>query len=169
MDHPRKHIHRFDKFMRSTGPAEVLYGAVVSGAVLAVTSAHAETGDNVVVSTALVSATYWLAHVYADAIGGRFEDREHSTGNRLRHALGNNLGVLLGSIPPLVVFVVARLFGQDVSEAAISALWFTVLLLMASAAIAAHKAGARRGALVGETAIAGGFGLVVILLKIVQH
>jgi hypothetical protein len=169
MDHPRKHIHRFDRFMRSTGPAEVLYGAVVSGAVLAVTSAHAEVGENVVISTALVSVTYWLAHVYADAIGGRFEDTEHSTGHRLRHAVANNFGVLFGGIPPLVVFVVARLLGQDVSEAALTALWFTVLLLMASAAVAAHKAGARGGTLVGETAVAGGFGLVVILLKIVQH
>ncbi|MGY4644160.1 hypothetical protein [Cellulomonas sp. URHB0016] len=169
MRHPRRHVHRFDKFMRSTGPAEVLYGAVVSGAVLAVTSANAETGENVVISTALVSATYWLAHVYADAIGGRFEDTDHSTGHRLRHALGNNLGVLFGSIPPLVVFVLGRLVGQDVSDAAISALWFTVLLLMVSAAVAAHKAGARGAALLGETAIAGGFGAVVILLKVVQH
>lgn len=165
----RKHIHRFDAFMRSTGPAEVLYGAVVSGAVLAVTSAHVETGESVVLSTAVVSATYWLAHVYAEAIGGRFEDRDHSTGYRLRHALQNNLGVLYGSAVPLVAFVIARLFRQDVSEAALRALWFTVLLLVCSAGVAAGKAGVRGWKLVGETAVAGGFGVVVILLKILQH
>ncbi|MBO9556349.1 hypothetical protein [Cellulomonas sp.] len=165
----RKHVHRFDAFMRSKGPAEVLYGAVVSGAVLAVTSAHVETGESVVLSTAVVAVTYWLAHVYAEAIGGRFEDKDHSTGHRLRHALQNNLGVLYGSAAPLLAFVVVRLFGEDVSTAAIRALLFTVVLLMGSAAVAAGKAGARGWKLVGETAVAGGFGLVVILLKIVQH
>ncbi len=165
----RKHVHRFDTFMRSTGPSEVLYGAVVSGAVLAVTSAHVETGESVALSTAIVSVTYWLAHVYAEAVGGRFEDKDHSTGHRLRHALQNNLGVLIGSAGPILAFLVARLFGEPVPDAAWRALWFTVLLLVASAGVAAGKAGVRGWKLVGETAIAGGFGLVVILLKALQH
>ena len=108
-------VTRVGKFLHSKGPAEMLYGALVSSVVLAATSAGAETGELVVVATALVSVTYWLAHVYADAIGGRFEDTDHSAHHRLRHALRNNTGVLLGSLPVLVVFVIGRLLGMNVA------------------------------------------------------
>ena len=96
----------------------MLYGALVSSVVLAATSAGAETGELVALATAMVSVTYWLAHVYADAIGGRFEDTDHSTHHRLRHALKNNTGVLLGSLPVLVVFIIGRLLGMDVADSA---------------------------------------------------
>lgn len=156
---------RIDLFMRHKGPAEILYGALVSSVVLAATSAGAESGDIVILATALVSVTYWLAHVYADAVGGRFDDPEHSAGHRLRHALRNNTGVLLGSFPVLLVFGVGRLAGMDVYRAAFLALWFTVAMLAAVAALAAHRAGVRGRALIGEVVLAAAFGLLVIALK----
>jgi hypothetical protein len=156
---------RVDHFLRNRGAAEILYGALVSSVVLAATSASAETGDIVLLATALVSVTYWLAHVYADAVGGRFEDVEHSSGHRLMHALRNNTGVLLGSLPVLVVFAIGRLVGMGVVNAAFLSLWFTVAMLAAVAALAAHRAGVRGAALIGETALAAGFGLLVIALK----
>jgi hypothetical protein len=154
-----------DRFLRNKGAAELLYGALVSSVVLAATSVGAESGELVLVATGLVSVTYWLAHVYADAVGGRFEDTEHSSGSRLKHALRNNTGVLLGSIPVLVVFGIGRLLGMEVVDAAFLALWFTVAMLAAVAALAAHRAGVRGAALVGETVLAAGFGLLVIFLK----
>ncbi|GEK20365.1 hypothetical protein [Cellulomonas xylanilytica] len=160
--------HRFsrvDTFMRHKGPAELLYGALVSSVVLAATSAGAESGEIVILATALISVTYWLAHVYADAIGGRFDDVDHTSGHRLKHALRNNTGVLLGSLPVLVVFGVGRLFGMGVVDAAFLSLWFTVAMLTSVAALAAHRAGVRGAALVGESLLAGAFGLLVIVLK----
>ncbi|MBO3083196.1 hypothetical protein [Cellulomonas fengjieae] len=165
MNLERQRFSRVDRFVRNKGPAEILYGALVSSVVLAATSAGAESGDIVVLATALVSVTYWLAHVYADAIGGRFEDVEHSSGSRLKHALRNNTGVLLGSLPVLAVFSLGRLLGLGVVDAAFLALWFTVALLAAVAALAAHRAGVRGAALVGESLLAAGFGLLVIVLK----
>ena len=160
-------VTRVGRFLHSKGPAEVLYGALVSSVVLAATSAGAKTGELVALATAMVSVTYWLAHVYADAIGGRFEDTDHSTHHRLRHALKNNTGVLLGSAPVLVVFVFGRLIGLDVQDSAFLSLWFTVAMLAGVAAFAAHRAGVRGAALLGETALAGAFGLLVILLKLI--
>ena len=160
-------VTRVGRFLHSKGPAEVLYGALVSSVVLAATSAGAQTGELVALATALVSVTYWLAHVYADAIGGRFEDTDHSTHHRLRHALKNNTGVLLGSLPVLVVFIIGRLIGLDVQDSAFLSLWFTVAMLAAVAAFAAHRAGVRGAALLGETALAAGFGLRVIALKLI--
>ena len=160
-------VTRVGRFLHSKGPAEMLYGALVSSVVLAATSAGAQTGELVALATALVSVTYWLAHVYADAIGGRFEDTDHSTHHRLRHALKNNTGVLLGSLPVLVVFLIGRLIGLDVQDSAFLSLWFTVAMLAAVAAFAAHRAGVRGAALLGETALAAGFGMLVIVLKLI--
>jgi hypothetical protein len=165
MNLEQQRFTRVDRFLRNKGPAEVLYGALVSSVVLAATSAGAETGEIVILATGLISVTYWLAHVYADAVGGRFEDVEHSSGHRLKHALRNNTGVLLGSLPVLVVFGIGRLIGLGVVDAAFLALWFTVAMLASVAALAAHRAGVRGAALVGESLLAAAFGLLVIVLK----
>lgn len=164
------HLHRAARKMVRPGQIEeFLYGALVSGSILAVSSAHAEDSTSVLFATGLVNITYWLAHVYVDAVGGRFRDHQHSTGWRLAHALRNNTGVIVGSLPPMIVFAVCRLFGLDLPTSAWTALWFTVALLGGVGFYAAHRAGARRWALAGETAIAVGFGMVIILLKIVLH
>ncbi|WP_196804530.1 hypothetical protein [Cellulomonas sp. URHD0024] len=148
---------------------EFLYGALVSGSVFAVSSAKSEDGGSVLLATGLVNITYWLAHVYVDLVGGRFHDHERSTGHRFRHALQSSTGVLLGSVPSMVLFSACRLFGLDVATAAWTTLWFTVALLGYAGGLAAHRAGARRWPLIGETAIALGFGMAVILLKIILH
>jgi len=158
----RRHVH-------ARAAPELLYGAVVTGSVLAVSAAHAETADRVAIGAAGVALIYWLAHVYVDAIGGRFADAEHTMNQRLVEALRTNTGVLVGSIPPILVFVLARLVGFDVVTASFVALWFTVVLLAAAGAYAASRAGARGWALALETATAAGFGLVVILLKYLLH
>ena len=161
-------VTRVGRFLRSKGPAEMLYGALVSSVVLAATSAGAETGEIVALATALVSVTYWLAHVYADAVGGRFEDTDHSAHHRLRHALKNNTGVLLGSLPVLVVFVIGRLLGMTVANSAFLALWFTVAMLAARRGVRGPPGRgpwrcARRARRPGGRA----FGLLVIALKLI--
>jgi hypothetical protein len=147
----------------------MLYGAVVSGSVLAVASVHGLAQDRVAIATGVVALVYWLAHVYVDAVGGRFEDLEHSVGSRLATALRTNTGVLIGSVPPILVFLLGHALGLDVSGAAWLALWSTVVLIVAAALLAGYRAGARGLALAAEGAVAGGFGLVVILLKYLLH
>ncbi|MFC8730846.1 hypothetical protein ACFT5B_00110 [Luteimicrobium sp. NPDC057192] len=148
---------------------EMLYGAVVAGSVLAVASVHAPQGDRVVVVTAIVALVYWLAHVYVDAVGGRFTDREHSTGQRVVHALGENWAVLIGAAPPIVVLFLARALGADGETAAWIALWVTGGLLVAVGGLAAWRAGARGWSLVGEILVGGCFGLLVVALKYALH
>lgn len=148
---------------------EMLYGAVVAASVLAVASVHAPTGDRVVLVTGAVALVYWLAHVYVDAVGGRFTDPHHSTGTRLLRALNDNWSVLFGAVPPITVLVVLRAFGAGPEAAAWAALWFTVALLVGVGAVAAWRAGARGWALAGEVLVAGGFGLLVVLLKYALH
>lgn len=166
---PAPRVERVARFLLGKDAPDLLYGAIVSAAMLAVTSLHAESNDIVAVATTAVIVTYWLAHVYVDAVGGRLEDRDHHTGQRLMTALRESTGVLLGSLPPLLVFLLARAVGADVTDAAVAALVFTVVMLVAGGALVAYLAGARGLALVGEAAISGAFGGVVLALKLVLH
>jgi hypothetical protein len=148
---------------------ELLYGAVVAASILAVSSLHGPTNERVAMATVGVSVTYWLAHIYVDAVGGRFQDAEHSTFSRLARAFRENTEILVGAFLPIVVFVVGQIFGLDVSGAAWLALWFTVALLMAAGGYAAALAGVRGTKLVVETLVAGSVGLMVIALKYALH
>src|SRR5947209_2794694 len=131
---------------------ELLYGAVVSASILAVSSLHGPTTQHVAIATIAVSVTYWLAHVYVDAIGGRFHDREHAAHHRLLKALRENREILVGALPPILVFLIGRLLGLGITGSAWLALWFTVALLTGTGAYAAHLAGVRGKDLVIETA-----------------
>jgi hypothetical protein len=148
---------------------EMLYGAVVTASVLAVFSAHGPETAGVVLATAAVAVVYWLAHVYVDAVGGRFVDPEHPAHVRLGSALAGNWAVLAGSAPPILVLLLARLLGAGPETAAWVALWFTIALLVATGAAAAYRAGARGGALVAESLVGGVFGVLVVLLKYALH
>jgi hypothetical protein len=149
--------------------SELLYGGVVSASILAISSLHGPTSERVALATLGGCITYWLAHVYVDAIGGRFRDAEHSAPSRLRGALIGNTEILVGSLPPIIVFVLGQLLGLGISGSAWLALWFTVAMLTATAAYAAHLAGVRGVDLVVETLTAGALGLLVIGLKYILH
>lgn len=148
---------------------DLLYGAIVAGAMLAVSSAHPEDTAHVALATALVTAIYWLAHVYVEAVGDRFRDQEQPMHRRIVNAMRESRELLAGALPPIAVFLGARLLGADVQTAAQVALWFTVGLLVLAGAGAAYLAGVRGRMLVAESLIAGGFGLLVILLKYLLH
>lgn len=148
---------------------EMLYGAVVTASVLVVVSVHAPDDDRVVLAAIVVSAVYWLTHVYVDAVGGRFADPDHPSHTRLVHALGDNWSILIGSAPPIVVLVLARALGADAVTASWIGLWYTVAMIVGVGAYAAHRAGARGWQLALETAVAGCFGVAVILLKYSLH
>lgn len=150
------------------GP-DLLYGAVVTGSVLAVGSAHAESGASVALAAFVVTAIYWLAHVYVDAVGGRLNDPEHSVYSRVFEAMRHTVPILAGAVPPIVIFLAARLLGADVSNAALIALSCTMLMLVAVGAGSAYLAGVRGWRLLLESLVAGFFGVFVILLKYLLH
>src|SRR5215207_4055095 len=155
------------RVMRAEKVSELLYGAVVSASILAISSLHGPSSERVAIASLGVCVTYWLAHV--DVVGGRFRDPEHSAHARLRRALIGNTEILVGSLPPIVVFVLGQLLGLGISGSAWLALWFTVAMLTGTAAYAAHLAGVRGVDLVVETIAAGAIGVLVIGLKYILH
>lgn len=120
-------------------------------------------------ATALVTSIYWLAHVYVEAIGGRFTEVEAPIHRRIGAAMKEAVEVLIGAVPPILVFLLARFVGADVQQSAQVALWTTVGLLIFAGAAAAYVAGLRGWPLVLDSLVAGCFGLLVIALKYLLH
>jgi hypothetical protein len=158
-----------EQVLRAEKVSELLYGAVVSASILAISSLHGPTSDRVALASLGVCVTYWLAHVYVDAVGGRFRDPDHSAHARLRRALIGNTEILVGSLPPIIVFLLGQVLGLGISGSAWLALWFTVAMLTGTAAYAAHLAGVRGINLAVETFAAGALGVLVIGLKYILH
>ena len=148
---------------------DLLYGGVVAGSILAVSSVHASESQHVALAVAGTAVVYWLAHVYVEAVGGRFTDRDHATHHRLLDAMRDNTEILLGQLPPVLVFLLCRLLGADIQTSALIALVFITIMLAVTGAVAGYLAGARGWPLIGETALAGAMGLVVIAFKFMLH
>ena len=149
--------------------AGLLYGGVVAAASVAVVSSHAERGLPVLVGVSGVLVTYWLAHVYVQALTDRLAGTGPGLTHHLRRAFRHESSVLVGGVPALVLFSVEVLLGVPVGTAGDVALWFSVLLLAAVGYLAAHSAGLRGRALAAETGVAALFGVAAVALKSLLH
>ncbi len=166
-----QHSHRVRAagWLASTDPAGLLYGAIVSAAVLATVSAHADGSTFVAVATALVLVVYWMAHVYIDTLTRQFDGDSRHFLLRLRTASKHETSVLKGGTPAILVYVLASVFGAEVASAAAAAVYFSVFLLAAVGYLGAHQAGLRGRALLFEVAGAASFGLLIVAAKTLLH
>ena len=149
-------------------PAELLYGAIVSAAVLT-TATHVEGSQRVAVITLVVLVIYWCGHVYVHAVSRQFEGDDRRLGSRLRVATAHEIGVLLGGLPAIVVYVVAAAVGASTNTAATVAVYFSVVLLGGVGYLGARRSGLGGRALMLETAGAATFGVLIVALKTLLH
>lgn len=165
----RSHRGRAAEWLTHTDPAGLLYGAIISAAVLATVSAHADGSTFVGVATALVLVVYWMSHVYIETLSRQFDGDRHQFLSRLRSAGAHESSVLKGGLPAIVVYVVASLAGAEIDSAASTAVYFTVVLLAGVGYLGAHQAGVRGGALLIEVAGAASFGVLIVAAKALLH
>ena len=149
-------------------PAELLYGAIVSAAVLA-TATHAEGSQRVAVVTAVVLLIYWCGHVYINALSRQFEGDRAQFLVRLRASSRHEIGVLQGGLPAIVVYMVAVAVGAETGTAAAVGVYFSVLMLAGAGYLGARRAGLGVRAVVLETAGAAAFGVLIVGLKTLLH
>jgi hypothetical protein len=165
----RSHRLRAAGWLAETDPAGLLYGAIVSAAVLATASAHSQGTTFVAMAAAVVLVVYWLSHVYIETLSWKFGGDERRFLPRVRDAAVHELSVLKGGVPAILVFLAASRGGADVASAAAVAVYFTVVLLAAVGYLGAHQAGATGGALVAEVAGAASFGVLIVAAKTLLH
>jgi hypothetical protein len=156
-------------WLTNADPAGLLYGAIVSAAVLATVSAHAEGSEFVAVATAMVLVVYWMAHVYIDALSRQFDGDTRHFLLRLRTASGHETSVLKGGVPAILVYLAASAAGMAIASAAAAAVYFTIVLLAAVGYLGAHQAGLRGRAVLLEVAGAASFGVLIVAAKALLH
>ena len=131
------------RWVTAADPSGLLYGAIVSGAVLVTVNAHASSADRVVVTTTVFLVTYWMAHVYIGTLSTQLRGDTRAFFPRLGTAARKETGVLKGGVPAIVVYSVGYL--------------------------GAHAAGLRGRIVVGEVAAAAFCGVLIVIGKSLLH
>lgn len=144
-----------------------IHGVIVSAAVMA--AAHAATAAALVTAVLVTLVIYWSAERYSRLVAERIH-RGHRPGwDEVRRHLSTGWESVVAPVPPLAVLVVLRLLGYDLSVAVTSALvCSTALLCLAGWEIGRGGRLTRRERLV-SAAVAGLFGVALIVLKTVPH
>jgi len=150
-------------------PAGLLYGAILTGAVMSATAGHVATAYGVIGPCLFVVAVYWLADIYVRVFAGPFRDGRSPLSHRLRAAAGHESRVLLGGVPALVLLVVTSLVGVKDSLAVDLALWLTVVELGGVAYIAGRYVGSSRAAAFRESLAAALLGVLMVVAKSFLH
>jgi hypothetical protein len=147
----------------------LLYGAIVTAAVLvAVGGDHGGVG-RVVATWAFVLGTYWLAHVYVHTMESQLQgDRRHFL-RRTAVAGRAEVAVLEGGIPAMAVYTLTALTDADSNDAARVALYFTVLLLAGFGYVGGRHAGRTLAASLGEALGASLLGVLMVIGKTLLH
>ena len=168
-DMSRLHRTAAAGWLASTDPAGLLYGAIVSAAVLATVSAHAEDFESVALATGIVLVVYWMSHVYIDTLSRQFDGDARHFLLRLRTAATHESSVLKGGLPAIAVYVAVDALGAGAGTAATAAVYFSVVLLAAVGYLGARRAGLRGRATLLETAGAAAFGVLIVSAKTLLH
>ena len=169
-DVSRGHRHLAAEALSRRDPGGVLYGAVVTAGVLAAVSANVSHVDRVALSVGAVVAAYWLAHVYIATQQMLFEGDHRPLHRRTPAAAAEEVFILVGSVPAVVVYLVSYyLAGFPSSSAASLALWFSVGFLFVIGYLGAHRAGLTGWRLAFECLGAASLGLVAVLAKLFLH
>ncbi len=155
--------------LADSNPAGLLYGAIVTAAVLVTAGGPDASTGEVLATWALVLGIYWLTHVYAYAAETQFAGDTHHLIHRTVVAARAEVAVLAGGIPAMAVFFIAASTDIDVFDATRAALYFTVALLAAFGFKGARHAGRTRAAAWGEAFGASLLGLLMVFAKTLLH
>ena len=147
----------------------VLYGAIVTAAVLATVGGHDSSVGHVMLAWAIVLGTYWLTHVYVATWQAQFHGDGRHLGARLADGARSEVPVLLGGVPAITVFLVASASGLDAFDAERIALYSTVVLLAVIGFVGARRAGRRPAGAWMEALGAALLGLVMVAAKTLLH
>ena len=160
---------RATKLFLRFDPAGLLYGAVVSAATLGVL-AHASESTRVAIATFGVLIVYWSAHVYIHSFSKQLKGVHQGLFvQRTAESAREEVGVLIGGLPALVLYVLLVAVGVYPPTAGYIALFFVVVLLFTVGYVGAIRAGLTHRVALVEAAGAGSFGVAIVVMKALLH
>jgi hypothetical protein len=161
-DAPLRAVHADAARRRSAG----IYGTIVASAVLAAGGAHLATVP-LAVTVLVTLLVYWAAEGYAELLGERAHAGRLPTWSQVRASLAAIWPMVTASYVPLLSLLVARLLGADTKTAATVALVVAIALLLVHGWVSGKALQLHGLRLLAVTLIAGAFGVMMILLKLV--
>jgi hypothetical protein len=141
-----------------------IYGAIITAAILDTAGGRLST-KALVIAVLVTLVVYWLAEEYAELLGEQAEGGALPGWAYVRNALSATWPMVSASFLPLLALLVARVAGASALVAANVGLVAAILLVIVNAWSAGRSARLRGWPLVIATSVAGGLGLVMILLK----
>lgn len=150
-------------------PAGLLYGAIVSAAVVSTSGEHSDKSLDVLLITTSVLVIYWFAHVYIYAVSSQLQGDPRGLAHRLGSSFVHESSVMFGGIPAIVAFMAAALLGASTLTASNVALYVTIAVLLAVGYLSARRVGMTGWRLFAETAGAGVVGVLIVVLKSLLH
>ena len=139
-------------------------GTVITAAVLASAGGRLPT-TALAVAVLVTLIVYWVAELYSEILGEQAVHADSPMWPRIRDGMASTWTMVSAAYLPVLVLVLSRLFGASQTVAANIALAVAVVVLVFhgwSAGRAAHLRGLH---LLIATLIAGGLGVVMIILK----
>jgi hypothetical protein len=153
----------------STNPGGAVYGTITVGALLAAESWQRETYLETIAGVVLALVLYWIAHAYAEFADARLRNGEGLSLEGLGRAMGHELSLLSGAAAPLLALVVFDIAGASLSTAINAAIWTAAAMLVLIELVAGIRAELTGRELVGQTALGGLLGCLVIALHVSLH
>jgi hypothetical protein len=159
---PLPAIHATAARRRSAG----IYGTIVASAVLAAGGSHLRTVP-LGVAVLVTLLVYWAAEGYAELLGEHAHSGRLPSWSHVRASLAGIWPMVTASYVPLASLLVARVLGADTQTAATVALVVAIALLLVHGWVSGRASQLRGLRLLAVTLIAGAFGVMMILLKLV--
>jgi signal transduction histidine kinase len=150
-------------------PAEVVYGLITVGALLAAESGLKDTYPETVGSTAIAMTLYWFAHAYADALGLRLSEQRRVSWTELWHTFARDWSIVRGAVFPLMALLVAWAAGASQTEAVTAAVWTVVASLIAFELAAGVRSKAKPVELAFDVSAGTALGLGILALRALLH
>jgi VIT1/CCC1 family predicted Fe2+/Mn2+ transporter len=150
-------------------PARHVDGVILTGALLAVESTRRETLAQAAGAVAIVIVLLWLSHSYAETVAERLKVGRPLSAHHIWNTAVHELALLRGAFVPLVVLLLADLFGRDVQTAVVAALVSAVVLLFLIELVAALRAHLSWRELATQVCVGGLLGAGVLGLHLIWH
>jgi hypothetical protein len=150
-------------------PGQIVYGALVIGALLDAESARSETYADTVGGVVVAMLLLWLAHAYSVSTAHRLTKRERLSPTIVGNALADEAWILVGGLPSLITVLIAWWAGGRLGNAVTAAVWTSVAAIVLIELLAAISAKLPAQAFVIQLAFGGLLGLGIIVLKAVLH
>lgn len=167
---PEEQLSPLRHMARALFTEDAIYGLILVSGMIVVSGPLTGESWGAFATVSVTVVVFWIAHVYARALSVYARHREqHNLGRAIREAIYESRGMLIVSVPPLLVLLAGLTRVVDDEFAIMTALLVDVALLAIVGWIAVARWSRSGWARTGGAVLTAMFGVVLIALKAIIH